>query len=80
MSSSEKDEEEMFLNPGKIEELQRKKEAAQEEKKQWLLNEKNIMMKEKKMYDEGERRLHKDILPAKDRIGEYKRKSFGKLF
>ena len=32
------------------------------------------------MYDEGERSILKDIPPAKDRIADYKRKSFGKLF
>jgi hypothetical protein len=32
------------------------------------------------MYDEGERSVHTDIPPARDRITDYKRKSFGKLF
>lgn len=32
------------------------------------------------MYEDGERSIHKEIPPAKDRIGEFKRKSFGKLF
>ena len=40
----------------------------------------NILTKEKKMYDDGERSIHTEIPPAKDRISEYKRKSFGKLF
>ena len=32
------------------------------------------------MYDDGERSIHKEIPPARERIGEFKRKSFGKLF
>jgi len=32
------------------------------------------------MFDEGERTVHKEIPPSKDRIADYKRKSFGKLF
>lgn len=32
------------------------------------------------MYEENERTDHKDIMPAKYRLTEYKRKSFGKLF
>jgi hypothetical protein len=32
------------------------------------------------MYGEGERSVHTEIPPAKDRIADYKRKSFGKLF
>lgn len=32
------------------------------------------------MYDEHQRSIHKEIPPAKDRIGDFKRKSFGKLF
>lgn len=80
MTSSEKDEEELFLNPGKIEEIQKRKNEQQEDKRARLLNENVTMMKDRKMYEEGERSIHKDILPAKDRICDYKRKSFGKLF
>lgn len=32
------------------------------------------------MYEDNERTDHKDIMPAKYRLTEYKRKSFGKLF
>jgi hypothetical protein len=38
------------------------------------------MGKDKKMFDEGQRSVHHDIIPAKDRVEEYKRKSFGRLF
>jgi len=39
-----------------------------------------VEAKERKMYDEGERSIHNQIPPAKNRITDYKRKSFGKLF
>ena len=32
------------------------------------------------MFDQGERTNIKEIPPAKDRISDYKRKCFGKLF
>jgi len=32
------------------------------------------------MFEDKERTNHKDIIPAKDRIVDYKKKSFGKLF
>ncbi|CDW84410.1 UNKNOWN [Stylonychia lemnae] len=80
MSSQEKDEEEIFLNPGRIEEIQRRNEEKQTQKREKLLNENYIEQKQKKFFEDGERTVHQDILPAKDRIGEYKTKSFGKLF
>jgi hypothetical protein len=80
MSGAEKEEEEFFLNPGKIEELQKKKDEKLECRRQKLLNEEIKQNKDKKMFDEGQRSVHRDIPPSKDRIEEYKRKSFGKLF
>ena len=68
------------MNPGKIEEIQRRKETREIEKRNLLLNEERFEDKERKMYDDGERTIHRDIPPAKDRITDYKRKSFGKLF
>ena len=38
------------------------------------------MGKDKKMFGDGQRSVHQDIIPAKDRITDYKRKSFGRLF
>ncbi len=80
MSNQEKDEEEILLNPGMIEEIQKRKELKQEEKRGKLLDENLIAEKEKKMFDENERTNHKDIIPAKDRIVPYSRRSLGKLF
>lgn len=36
--------------------------------------------KQKKRFDEGERSIHREIPPAKDRLTDYKRKCFGRLF
>jgi len=80
MTGAEKDEEEMFMNPGKIEEIQQRKEDNNKRMRDKLLNEQLQLSKEKKMFDEGQRTIHKDIPPSKDRIEEYKKKSFGKLF
>ena len=80
MSNQEKEEEEIFRNPGLIEEIQRRKEERQAEKRRRLLDPTLAQQKEKRMFDEQERTEHKDIAPAKDRVGAYQRKSFGKLF
>ena len=80
MSNTEKEEEEIFMNPGKIEQIQKAKEDLAESKRSKLLDENYILQKEKQFFDKQERTVHKDIIPAKDRIVEYKRKSFGKLF
>ena len=32
------------------------------------------------MFESGQRSVHQEIIPAKDRVAEYKRKSFGRLF
>lgn len=45
-----------------------------------MLDENLTLLKHKKLFDEEERTVHKDLIPAKDRIEVYKRKSFGKLF
>jgi hypothetical protein len=37
-------------------------------------------MKHRKMFEEEERTEHKDIVPAKYRLTDFKRKSLGKLF
>lgn len=45
-----------------------------------MLNEENEIAKARKRFDVNERTVHKDIAPAKDRVTEYKRKCFGRLF
>lgn len=80
MSGSEKEDEEMFMNPNKIEEIQKQKEQVAKDKRERLLNSQINVQKSKKMFDAGERTIHQDLPPAKDRIEEYSRKSFGQLF
>lgn len=47
MSASEKQEEELFMNPGKIEEIQRKIDDKKDAKRQELLNDSYIIEKER---------------------------------
>lgn len=49
-------------------------------KREELLNEENEIAKARKRFEVKERTVHKDIAPAKDRVTEYKRKCFGRLF
>ena len=79
-TTSDKEDEDLFLNPTKVEEMLQLREGRQDEKRQKLMNEDLIIAKEKHMYDEGQRSMHKDLPPAKDRIIDYKHKCFGKLF
>lgn len=74
MSGQEKDEREIFLNPAKIEEIQRMKIERKEEKRSEFLDDiKNIDI-EKKRFTYKERTVHTDIPPAKLRIGQFKRR------
>jgi DNA-binding PadR family transcriptional regulator len=54
--------------------------AKSEEKRNKLLNDSVVLEKQKQMFINEERTEHKDILPAKYRITDYKRKTFGRLF
>jgi hypothetical protein len=80
LSGSEKDEEEKLLNPSKIAEIEQRKREQQQVRREELLNEDNEIAKARKRFDIKERTVHKDIAPAKDRVTEYKRKCFGRLF
>ena len=44
------------------------------------MDEGNIEEAERVRFETRERTVHKDIPPAKDRVIDYKRKSFGRLF
>lgn len=79
-SNNEKEEQEIMLNPGKIEEIARRKEERCATKRNQLLNESFNNVKLKKMFDNEERTEHRDIGPAKYRLTDYKRKSLGKIF
>jgi hypothetical protein len=80
LSGQEKDEEEMLLNPGKIEELENRKREQQELKRMHLLDEEITAAKSRQRFDRCERSIHRDIAPAKDRVTGYKTKCFGRLF
>lgn len=45
-----------------------------------LMNEDETLKKESRYFEKGERTIHRQIIPAKDRIEEYKRKSMQKQF
>lgn len=52
LSNQEKDEEEMLLNPSKIDEIQRRREEQVQEKKRQLMEPKNILKREQKFFEE----------------------------
>jgi len=68
LSGQEKDEEEMLLNPGKIEQLENRKREQQELKRMHLLDEEITAAKSRQRFDRCERSIHRDIAPAKDRV------------
>jgi hypothetical protein len=70
----------MFLNPSKIEEISKRIQEKHDAKRLKLLDEHNVEAKERQRFDLNKRSVHRDIPPAKDRIDEYKRKCFGRLF
>ena len=49
-------------------------------KRSVLLDEANLVARNRSRFDHGQRTVHKDIIPAKDRVIDYKRKCFGRLF
>lgn len=82
LSNSEKNEEDMLLNPGKIEQIEQKRREIQDVSRKDLMDENLIDEKARKRF-EGQyalRSIHPDIAPAKDRVQDYKRKCFGRLF
>jgi len=80
MTAADKDEEELFRNPGKIQEMEARKKARKDERVNKLLDEELNQKKEAGLFSKGERTIHKEIPPAKDRLTDYKRKSMQKLF
>ena len=48
--------------------------------RQDLLDEEKNAEVVKLRFDRGQRSVHRDIAPAKDRVQDYKRKCFGRLF
>ena len=70
----------MILNPAKIEQLQAEKEQRQEEKRQQLLDEEVIEMKDRKRFDRRERTIHTEIAPAAIRMQGLKRRDISAKF
>lgn len=68
------------LNPGKLEEIMKRREERDSVKRKLLMDKSLSDMKQKKMFDEEERTNHKDITPARFRLSDFKRKSLNKLF
>eukprot|EP00347_Sterkiella_histriomuscorum_P017546 403348926 len=80
VASGNQEDKELFTDPARVQELTQLKEAKCNAKKQQLMNESLNIVKLKKMFDNEERTDHKDILPAKYRLTEYKRKNFNQIF
>lgn len=87
VTNQDKEEEEIYLNPNKIEEIQQKRAERKEQQRIELLDEEKITEVEKKRFDQRvyrmsdnkviidvERSMHPEIPPAKLRIQEFKRK------
>jgi hypothetical protein len=70
----------MILDPSKIVQLQEKKEELQEEKRQQLLNEDIIEMKDRKRFDRRERSIHTEIPPAAIRMQGMKKRDISAKF
>ncbi len=93
VSKQDKSEEEIYLNPNKIEEIQRRQEEKRLKDRVELLNEDKIKNEERKRFEEvvysvGEstvvvkpvRKTHPEIPPAKARIQDFKRKDLTDLY
>jgi hypothetical protein len=68
------------LNPGKLEEILKRKEERSSVKRKLLMDQSLTDLKQKRMFDDEERTNHKDIAPARFRLTDFKRKSLSKLF
>ena len=93
VTNQDKDEEEIFLNPHKIEEIQQKRAERQEKGRIELLDEEKIAEIEKKRFEQRiyelsdnkfitdqERSMHPEIPPAKLRIQDFKRKDLNEKY
>ena len=79
-SQKDQDDDEMILNPGLIDEIQKRREEKNYVKRQRLMDQSLTDLKHKRMFEEEERTEHKDLPPAKFRLTDYKRNNLGKLF
>ena len=74
INSDEKQEEDEFMYPEKYAEKEKKRIEEINRKKEKLKDEEYNLEVEKARFEAGERTIHKDIIPAKERIEFYKRK------
>ena len=74
INNDEKQEEDEFIHPEKYAEKEKKRQEEISRKKAKLRDEEYNMEVEKARFEAGERTIHKDIIPAKERIEWYKRK------
>jgi hypothetical protein len=66
--------EDVFTNPAKYEEIEKKKLEEIDQKKLKLLDDGYNAKVQKGWFENGERTIHKDLIPARERIEFYKRK------
>ena len=78
-TNADHQEKELFLNPSRLEDIQREKLEKDAEKRRRLLDEQVVVQKTQRMFENEERSNLKDVPPAKYRIKDYKRKTFGKM-
>lgn len=74
ISITQKQQEDEFMHPDVYAEAERKKIEQEEMKKNLLRDESYNTEVQKGLFQAGERTIHKDIIPAKERIEFYKRR------
>lgn len=74
ISVGQQKSEDQFMNPNKYAEIEMKKQKEVNRKKSKLMDENYNAQVQKGWYEQGERTIHKDIIPARERIEFYKRK------
>lgn len=74
MNNEEQQENDEFMNPEKYEEKEKLRQEEMKRKKSLLRDEEYNEMIQRGWFESGERTIHKDIIPAKERIEFYRRK------
>lgn len=74
VNTDEKQRDDEFMNPEKYQEKEKKLQEDIERKRKILQSQEYATRTEKGWFDAGERTIHKDIMPARERIEFYKRK------
>jgi hypothetical protein len=74
ISVGQQKKEDEFMNPAKYEEIEKKRLQEIDQKKLKLLDDGYNAKVQKGWFEHGERTIHKDLIPARERIEFYKRK------